>query len=234
MMSEVCGGRLPSTQDEHERTKKFFRAIRVETNYLPDDESKNKENKGTRRMVHTITVADYGQNSTNVKFDKTDANGKVTTTTVQNHFLNEYNIRIVAPKAPLVWYGAPERRMYLPAELCKIIPGQLARRMLSPQQTSNMITFAARRPYANAESITRNGLIVAKINPVVNGENTHLKAFGIKVDTNMITVPGRILNPPTLLYRGLKTETPNNGSWNLKTTRLGKEPFRVTKKLVAW
>jgi hypothetical protein len=97
-----------------------------------------------------------------------------------------------------------------------------------------MITFAARRPHENAESITGNGLVLAKINPVVDGENTNLTAFGIKVDPNMITVPGRILNPPTLLYKGLKTSTPKNGAWNLKIEVLGESPFRVTRKLGEW
>ena len=69
---------------------------------------------------------------------------------------------------------------WIPAELCTVLPGQLARRLLLGTQTSEMIKFAARRPHENAGSITGNGLLVTKINPVVNGLNTNISRFGIK------------------------------------------------------
>ena len=234
MMSEVCGSYPPLSEQHHIQVTKFFGPIRVETNYLPDDSSKNKENKGTKRQVRTVIFASYGENATNVTFPKTDANGKVTHPTVQQHFLEEHNIRLHYPRAPLANAGIPKDPIWIPAELCKILPGQLKRGLLTSEQTARMITFAARRPHANAESITGNGLTVTMINPVVNGENTNLKGFGVKVDPRMVTVPGRILMPPTVMYKGLKNRTPNNGTWNLKVSELGLSPFRVVKKLGEW
>ena len=178
-MSEVCGSYPPLSEQHHIQVTKFFGPIRVETNYLPDDSSKNKENKGTKRQVRTVIVAPYGKNATNVTFPKTHTNGTVTHPTVQQHFLEEHNIRLHYPRAPLANAGIPKDPIWIPAELCKILPGQLKRGLLTSEQTARMITFAARRPHANAESITGNGLTVTMIDPVVNGENTNLKGFGI-------------------------------------------------------
>jgi eukaryotic translation initiation factor 2C len=94
--------------------------------------------------------------------------------------------------------------------------------------------FAARRPHENAESITREGVQVTKLLPFVNGLNNSLSRFGVKVNPSLLTVPGRILAPPKLLYRGTSTCAPNNGAWNLDPRSLGQKPFRVAKSLGAW
>jgi eukaryotic translation initiation factor 2C len=232
VMREVSGG-PPANDYQHRRLAAFFRKLRIETNYLPDKSSKGKGK--TKRKVHSIAdFSPFSKNSTNVTFTKTDTNGKVTNPTIQTHFKSTYNINLVTPQAPLVNYGTSKDPKWIPAELCTIIPGQLAKRLLLGPQTSEMIRFAARRPHQNAESITGDGLKVTKINPVANGLNTNLSAFGIKVDPNMITVPGRILNPPVLLYRGQSTCNPNNGAWNLDPRSLGQKPFYRAGKLGSW
>jgi eukaryotic translation initiation factor 2C len=47
-------------------------------------------------------------------------------------------------------------------------------------------------------------------------------------------VPGRILQTPQLQYRGTSTVNPRNGAWNLDPRQLGKEPFRVARRLPSW
>jgi eukaryotic translation initiation factor 2C len=76
-------------------------------------------------------------------------------------------------------------------------------------------------------------LQVTKINPVANGLNTCFSNFGIKVSPSLLTVPGRILTAPTLLYRSQNTQ-PRNGAWNLDPRQLGQKPFRIAKTLGAW
>lgn len=39
--------------------------------------------------------------------------------------------------------------------------------------------------------------------------------FGLNVNANMITVPGRILPPPVVKYQGTKTVSPRGGQWNM-------------------
>ncbi|KAF2626107.1 hypothetical protein BU25DRAFT_101381 [Macroventuria anomochaeta] len=98
-----------------------------------------------------------------------------------------------------------------------------------------MIRFAARRPHQTAESITGDdGPQVAKINPVANGLNVALSEFGIEVDPQLLTVPGRILQAPGLQYR-TKSTRPIGGAWSLDPRSFGDRPFRlVAKPLASW
>ncbi|KAF2874318.1 Piwi domain-containing protein [Massariosphaeria phaeospora] len=234
-------GGPPQTPDQHRKLNAFVRKLRFETNYLPeraDDKGKVRKGKdGTplkKRKVHVIgDLSPFKASSQTVKFDWTKPNGQSANVTVEQYFKQSYNITLASPAAPLVNYGTRESPKWIPAELCFVLPGQLAKRLLLGDQTRKMITFAARRPFENAESIMGDGLQVTKISPVSQGLNTHLTKFGIKVNPNLLTVHGRILPPPVLQYRA-QTCTPSNGAWNLDTRQLGMNPFRVAKPLPLW
>jgi len=53
----------------------------------------------------------------------------------------------------------------MPAELCNVIPGQVAKKKLSPEQTQEMIKVACRRPAVNAGLIVGEGAQVMGIGP---------------------------------------------------------------------
>ncbi|KAF2003697.1 Piwi-domain-containing protein [Amniculicola lignicola CBS 123094] len=229
MMMEANNNRPPQNPIEYRRVSAFVRKLRIETNYIPDSKGKPK------RKVHVIgDLSPFNQNATNTKFDWTDSSGKTKTVTVEQYFQQAYKIRLQKAAAPLINYGTTQRKMWIPSELCKVLPGQLAKRLLLGDQTSNMIRFAARRPFENAQSIVGNGLQVTKINPISpQGLNTNLTRFGIKVHPTLLTVQARILIPPTLQYRA-KTCNPANGAWNLDVRALGQKPFKVSKPLPSW
>jgi eukaryotic translation initiation factor 2C len=240
VLRDVSGG-PPQNDFQQRKLATFVRKLRFETNYTPEigkGGKPKKDAKGrtiTKRKVHIIgDLSRYGQNATNVRFGEVDSNGTVRQVTVQQYFLSKYNITLVNPLAPLVNYGLPKDPKWIPAELCSVLPGQLAKRLLLGLQTSEMIRFAARRPHENATSITGDGLKVARIHPGADGLNTVLSQFGIKVSASMVTVPGRILAPPQLLYRAQSTCNPRNGAWNLDPRQLGQKPFRVAKTLGPW
>ncbi|KAF2853105.1 Piwi-domain-containing protein [Plenodomus tracheiphilus IPT5] len=241
LMREVSGGPPANDDFQYKRLAAFFRKLRFETNYIHDTDNKGKVKMGkngplTKRKVHVIgDLSPFGEHAENITFSEVGKEGKVTKVSVKDYFFRKYKIKLSAPTAPMVNYGTPKDPKWIPAELCTVLPGQLAKRLLLGPQTSEMIRFAARRPHQNAESITGEGLQVTKIIPVSNGLNTNLAPFGIKVAPNLLTVPGRILNPPDLLYRGQKTCRPNNGVWNLDPRQLGEQPFRVVSKpLGSW
>ncbi|KAL5116399.1 hypothetical protein ACEQ8H_005747 [Pleosporales sp. CAS-2024a] len=236
VMRDFNGGNPPPNATQYKKMASFVRKLRIETNYLPEMQKGGKSKKPTtKRKVHVIgDLSAWGKNATNMKFSKTNADGSVQQVTVQEHFRTTYNIILSAPQAPLVNYGTANDAKWIPGELCTVIPGQLAKRMLLGQQTSEMIKFAARRPFQNAESITSDGLKVTKIQPVANGLNVALSQFGIKVSSSLLTVPGRILPAPRLLYRATATCDPRNGAWNLDTRALGQKPFRLAKTLGSW
>lgn len=72
---------------------------------------------------------------------------------------------------PVVNVGTREKPIYLPPEVCSVLPGQNARTKLSPEQTQGMIRFAVRKPCDNAESILHAGLapagLSARTNPLL-------------------------------------------------------------------
>lgn len=239
MMREVAGSLAPQ-QPDYKKLDRFVRLLKFSTDYMVarDNKGKAKMENGKqvkKRKVHIITrLSDYGKNSNNITFVQTDKNGKVTKPTIAEYFKKQYNITLSFPQAPVVNYGTKEVPKWIPAELCTVLPGQLAKRLLLGPQTSEMIRFAARRPHQNAESITGDGAMVAKINPMANGLNVALSKFGIKVNPQLLTVPGRILAAPDLQYRTRSTR-PSGGSWNLDTRHLGEKPFhKVGKPLGSW
>ncbi|KAL1837895.1 hypothetical protein VTJ49DRAFT_3281 [Mycothermus thermophilus] len=122
---------------------------------------------------------------------------------VYDFFWNRYNIQ-VRPDLPVVNVGTRQNPTYLPAEVCVVLPGLVANRKLDPGQTAEMIRFAVRKPGQNA---------------------TYIKQFGVDVKPGLITVPGRVLNAPTVFYQDQKAAQVRFGSWNMinvKFTKNGK------------
>jgi len=69
---------------------------------------------------------------------------------------------------PVLNVGNRENPSYLPAEVCIVLPGQTIKRRLSPDQTQQMITFACRKPWGNAESVVGDGKQVLGLNQSSN------------------------------------------------------------------
>ncbi|KAI0313100.1 Piwi-domain-containing protein [Amylostereum chailletii] len=129
---------------------------------------------------------------------------------VQDYYKRKYNITLRRPDLPVVDVGSPGKATYLPAEICTIEPGEPHLGKLSPQETSDMLRLANRRPAINAHHIVQQGL--PKLG--LDGSNSLLAEFGIKVSSQMTIVPARELQPPRVTY--LKgTPRVNNGSWNI-------------------
>lgn len=86
---------------------------------------------------------------------------------VHDHFKNNYNI-LTSNDFPVVNVGTEDNPSYLPAEVCVVLPGQSAMAKLSGDQTRNMISFAVRGPWLNAESIVNNGFQTAGLSSQTN------------------------------------------------------------------
>ncbi|KAJ5823479.1 hypothetical protein N7447_005819 [Penicillium robsamsonii] len=166
-----------------------------------------------RGGIHPPKVLRVGSSASNVKFwrEEGEKKGYISVT---EYFLITYNIKLVHHNdMPVVNVGTRERPVYLPMEVCEILPGQPFKPDPTPTQRQNMIKFSCRRPPQNYDSIMSEGLGIMGIS------GGHIKAVGIKPGNQMVTVPARILAPPNLLYGGKKTTNPRNGSWNLIGTK---------------
>lgn len=86
---------------------------------------------------------------------------------VYDHFKNTYNITC-SDDYPVINVGTDKNPSYLPAEVCIVLPGQSAMAKLSGDQTRNMIRFAVRGPWLNAESIVNDGLLTGGLSTQTN------------------------------------------------------------------
>ena len=58
---------------------------------------------------------------------------------------------------PVVNFGTRSNPLYLPPEVCEVLPGKCAGIKLNTTQSQKMIDEAVKRPWENAEFITRDG-----------------------------------------------------------------------------
>jgi eukaryotic translation initiation factor 2C len=134
-------------------------------------------------------------------------------------YFKERGYVIKQPNLPVLNVGSPYDPIYIPAELCTVLPGQPYRKFLSGDQTTKMLRFAARVPNQNAMSIAGDakapgtGLRLLHLQGAPNVQSGSIEPFGLKATTSMLTVEGRILTAPDVFY-GRKKVTPFNGSWN--------------------
>ncbi|KAI9688624.1 MAG: hypothetical protein M1820_010225 [Bogoriella megaspora] len=115
--------------------------------------------------------------------------------------------------APVLNVGNHDNPTYVPPELCYIRPGQPAGVKLSQSQTQRMTSFSIRNPADNANTIVNDGprllgLEAGRLNEIMT-------RFETGAVPNLITVPGRVLQKPTVEYRGSRGPKMGDGSWNL-------------------
>ena len=134
-------------------------------------------------------------------------------------YFKEKGYVLKEPNHPVLNVGSTHDPIYIPIELCTVLPGQPYRKFLSGDQTTKMLKFAARVPNQNAMSIAGDadkpgiGLRLLHLQGAPDVQSRSVVPFGLKANTSMLTVEGRILTAPDILY-GRKKVTPFNGSWN--------------------
>ncbi|KAJ5560594.1 hypothetical protein N7513_002993 [Penicillium frequentans] len=139
---------------------------------------------------------------------------------VGEYFKREYK-RDLDPSLPVINVGNKQFPMYLPMDVCEVEPGQPVGTKLSPNQTSDMLKFAVmgRKPAQNAQSIVTKGVGILGLGEPLSAT---LAAFGVRVDSNLITVQGRVLVPPKILYAKQREVPTTAGSWNMRAIQFSK------------
>ena len=147
--------------------------------------------------------------------------GEGTYKTVKSYFKEKYKMDL--GNYPLINVGSKGNPVYVPAEICEMIPGQPVKAKLSGPETEEMLRFACRSPYANALSISQDSRSVLGLD---EGEN--LDKYGISVGKELLTVHARVLDQPGV--RMTKNLVPKNGSWNMS----GNEVHSSGTKIDRW
>ncbi|KAB5587889.1 Argonaute-like protein [Ceratobasidium theobromae] len=111
-----------------------------------------------------------------------------------------------------------------PIEVCSIIPGQLMRRRIPPEQVSSVLEFSTKKPDKRLNSI------VAGHQVLQYGQSEYINQFGMSVSQVPEKCLARVLPTPAINYgpqNKLKQIRPVNGSWNLRRRKLF-EPAEIT------
>ncbi|TRX90380.1 hypothetical protein FHL15_008745 [Xylaria flabelliformis] len=252
-LGEAMGTFLRANAHNRYKLASFLKKVRITANHLKKKNSKGQivqrvktiyglaaQGDGSTKtgrpvLEHPPQVNGFGAGAKDVKFWLNGAgqgkpsstpkkNAKTTSTggryiSVYDYFLTS---KIQDPALPVINVGTDENPSYLPAEVCAIVPGQRTTHNLSAAQTTKMIDFAVRGPAANADSIVSEALSIAGISE--GNKSSQLDRFGVTVSRKLITVEGRLLREPQVVY-GQKQARLNSGSWNLL---LGQEPLKFS------
>ena len=142
--------------------------------------------------------------------------------TIEKYFKDKYNLNLDFPHYPCIHVGKPEKTVYLPIELCMMRKQVLPRfKHIDDNQRQKMIRTAAKPPKERRATIERN------LKNLSNhyDKDPYANAFGLKIKGEMMKTDGRILDPPSLKYKGKERNNDvqfgkvNNGKWVPGTIR---------------
>jgi len=105
----------------------------------------------------------------------------------------------------------------IPIELCHVTPGQIMRKQIPADKTTDVVEFSKMNPVQRLSSV-RTGLSVLQ-----HGQSEYVRAFGMNVTPTPISVTARVLPPPMLRYGPGSAEAtirPFNGQWNMRDKKL--------------
>ncbi|KAK8136230.1 hypothetical protein PG984_004170 [Apiospora sp. TS-2023a] len=135
---------------------------------------------------------------------------------VYDYFHKQFG-KVLDVRLPLVDIGTPQKPIFVPAELCRIKPGQLIALNLDSGSSDAMIKFACKSPAENRNFIESFGRQVLGL-----GNNQTLLNFGLKVADNLKQVEGRLLSPPIVKYQASKAFADKTGGGWLRPNTGGK------------
>lgn len=105
---------------------------------------------------------------------------------------------------------------FIPIELCYLLDNQNVPGRLHPDQTANMIKYAAAKP------ISRSNHILETVKKIKVANTEVFAEFNLDLNLNQIRVAGKTLSTPTLVYGQNQKVKPDNerGSWRTDRVKL--------------
>lgn len=199
----------PLKTHELEKLETVLVGLRVSLNHL--------ENKYCRYKIKGLTQTPVSETSFKYKSGYDEDATTSHEINVQHYFFKKYNVILQFPFLPCIVVGSLQNPMYIPFELCDIVSGQKYSQKLNEHQTSSMIRLTCQHPSVRSTNISN------AVHQLGFGDPKSLGHFNITVDDQMLKVPARILQPPTLQYNTTSREnlvTPSNGTWNLRDKKI--------------
>ncbi|KAG8933796.1 hypothetical protein FRC01_007042, partial [Tulasnella sp. 417] len=198
------------------RLPSYAKGVRVQTSHLGFRQKKTIRRIGEFcAREQTFICEEYGN----------------ATITVEDYFRRKYGIELQhSTDLPVIGVGpSAAKPVWLPAEVCWILPHQPFRGRLPDDATTSMINYACNFPHVNANNIVNQGLQHLGL----QNSDSALDEFGISVGSEMAVVPGRILPPPAIMYGRGQVRVDDRASWNLRDVQfIDPKPLRNWAVLV--
>ncbi|XP_015077849.1 protein argonaute 5-like [Solanum pennellii] len=182
------------SDQDHSKVRKVLKGVKVEATH-----------QGRRYRITGLTP----KSSSQMMFPVDGTDGMIS---VDQYFNKKYNIVLAYTKLPAIQCGNSAKPVYLPMEICKIVPGQRYTKMLNGRQVTEMLRATCQRPKERQNGIQN----IVKVNKYADDDLVH--EFGIGVDARLTTIEARVLNPPTLRFHASGKESrvdPRVGQWNM-------------------
>ncbi|KAJ3042709.1 hypothetical protein HDV00_006766 [Rhizophlyctis rosea] len=195
--------RQPLTERDRQKVEKVLKNIKVITTHRGN----------SRRRWKIAKLTTYSASRT--MFPMKEEGGREES--VANYFLQRYGAPLHYEHFPCLVVGDPSKHIYLPMEVCLIIPGQRILRKLNEKQTADMIRFTCQPPHVRSNKIS-NGF-----NLMLTEDNEYLQDFNVRLGREMATVNARVLTTPMLSYHPSSREpviAPREGAWNLRDKKV--------------
>ncbi|KAJ7612202.1 argonaute-like protein [Roridomyces roridus] len=198
------------TSAMHDRQKRelqgFLKGLRVKTKAA--NEPLNAEPRGSARAV--VKLSQLGANE--LTFEMRGGGGIMT---VADYFRRVSGRALQYPQLLCVEVG---KGALIPLELCTVPEGQFCKKELPERAKSEAVKLASQKPGERLASIRGAHQVLQY------GQSEYMREFGIAVDNQLLSVPGRILPAPQLKYGSNKNPaavnvTPRDGAWNMADKR---------------
>jgi eukaryotic translation initiation factor 2C len=124
--------------------------------------------------------------------------------------------------------GKKGKPTYIPIELARIVAGQRRTKSMNSEMTNKMIGVASRAPDVRRRDIE------TMLGHASHETDEYLKAFGVKITLEPMTVKARVLDPPMLQYKDLDVQLDASSqelNWALTP---GRKLFRTRNSLKNW
>ncbi|PKY39038.1 Piwi-domain-containing protein, partial [Rhizophagus irregularis] len=186
---------------------------------ISDSERRNLE-RNLKGLI--IKVIHRGEKQTKFKIERLTSQAADFTTftnkkegvemSVADYFAQTYNHSLEFKSLPCL---VVKKNLFIPMEVCDILPGQKYEKTIGDKAKADMIKFTACKPQERFDKIENCIQNIFKHN-----EDENLRDFEIKIDPKMMTVDGRVLKSPTVMFNANSKQQNifpvQNGRWNPK------------------
>ncbi|KAI3794615.1 hypothetical protein L1987_37247 [Smallanthus sonchifolius] len=193
------------------KAKRTLKSLRIKS--LPS----NREHK-----IIGLSERTCGEQKFSMKQKNGDSPSDTVEITVYNYYAKHHRIEVNQSRDyPCLDVGKPKRPVYIPLELCELLPLQRYTKALSNLQRESLVEKSRQKPKERMNALT--GALSQSnysADPVIN-------STGITISTTFTQVEGRVLDPPKLKFGNGGDLFPRGGRWNFNNKTFI-EPTEIT------